>query len=239
MLEPLCDNIWHDCSHNLRMPGGMYFPCRMTVIKLSDGGILLHSPIPISDETAAQIDALGEVTHIVAPNNYHHLFLPAATARYPEATVWGAPGLPAKRPEVSFDHILGQSTPSFADELEPLFVAGVPELDEHVFFHHPTKSLIVTDLIFHIQEPHNFITRVILTMVGVHKKCTQSKVWRFFCKDREAAGLSARAITELPAERLIMAHGQVVEGAQTRDKITAALKWMTSGAPVKALPASS
>jgi hypothetical protein len=36
-----------------------------------------------------------------------------------------------------------------------------------------------------------------------------------------------------------MAHGQVVEGAQTRDKITAALKWMTSGAPIKALPASS
>ena len=239
MLEPLCENIWHDSSHNLRMPGGMYFPCRMTVIKLEDGGILIHSPIPISDETAAGIDKLGEVTHIVAPNNYHHLFLPAAIERYPNATVWGAPGLVEKRPEVSFDHILGQTTPSFSKELEPLHVAGVPELDEHVFFHHATKSLIVTDLIFHIKEPHNFITRVILTMVGVHKKCTQSKVWRFFCKDREAAGQSALAIASLPAERLIMAHGQVIEGADTQDRVRAALKWMIAGAPAKALPAAS
>ena len=235
MLQPLCDNIWHDDSHNLRMPGGMYFPCRMTIIQLADGGLILHSPIPISDETATQIEAIGTVEHIIAPNNFHHLFLPDAIARYPDATVWGAPGLPEKREDLSFDKVLGRDPLPFEDELEPFFIAGVPELDEHVFFHHPSQSLIVTDLIFHIQNPYNLITRIILTLVGVHKKVSQSKVWRFLCKDRQAAGASAQLIANLPSQRLIMAHGQVIEGPDTQDAIRKALQWMLAAAPKKAL----
>ena len=42
------------------------FTTRMTVIRLPDGGLWLHSPTPLDDGLRAAIDALGPVAHIVA-----------------------------------------------------------------------------------------------------------------------------------------------------------------------------
>src|SRR5207253_182649 len=53
----------------------IHYPTRMAVIRLSGGGLFLWSPIPLTDGLRAEVDALGEVSHIVAPNSLHH-FVP-------------------------------------------------------------------------------------------------------------------------------------------------------------------
>ena len=54
---------------------------RMTVIKLAGGGLFLHSPIRLDDETRRALDTLGEVTAVVAPSRAHHLFVTDYTKR--------------------------------------------------------------------------------------------------------------------------------------------------------------
>src|ERR1700722_20415223 len=72
---------------------GFRYRTRMAVIRLSDGGLFIWSPVALSDALRRDLSDLGEVRHLVAPNSLHHLFL----------TEWrGAPPpdplLPAPRP---------------------------------------------------------------------------------------------------------------------------------------------
>jgi pimeloyl-ACP methyl ester carboxylesterase len=47
---------------------GLKLPVRMTIFRLQDGDLLLHSPTPFSAEVATAVGALGRVRHLVAPN---------------------------------------------------------------------------------------------------------------------------------------------------------------------------
>ncbi|HEY7976923.1 MAG TPA: hypothetical protein VID67_01925, partial [Rhizomicrobium sp.] len=68
--------IWL-CAYPVRL-AGTRFDARMTVIRLSSGDVMLHSPCEITAPLAQEISALGSVTHIVAPGNFHHMFVASA-----------------------------------------------------------------------------------------------------------------------------------------------------------------
>ncbi|KIG15533.1 hypothetical protein DB30_05556 [Enhygromyxa salina] len=53
----------------------------MTVIRLDDGRLLLHSPIRCTPELREELDALGSVAFVAAPNRFHHLFARGARRR--------------------------------------------------------------------------------------------------------------------------------------------------------------
>ncbi len=59
----------------LRLP----FTTRMTIVRLADGGLWVHSPIELGADLAAAVDALGPVRHLVAPNRIHYWWLPAGS----------------------------------------------------------------------------------------------------------------------------------------------------------------
>lgn len=56
----------------------------MTVIRLGDGRLILHSPVPISPELRGELDALGPVGFIVVPRA-HGKFAEQASRMYPAA----------------------------------------------------------------------------------------------------------------------------------------------------------
>lgn len=76
------------------------FPTRMTVVRLPDDGLWLHSPTPPTARLLESLQALGEVRFLVAPNTLHYWWLPDWAARFPDAGRYGAPGLrrAARRP---------------------------------------------------------------------------------------------------------------------------------------------
>jgi hypothetical protein len=41
---------------------------------------MLYSPVPIDDALAAEFEAVGRVELVVAPNFFHHLYVPVARA---------------------------------------------------------------------------------------------------------------------------------------------------------------
>ena len=50
-------------------------PIRMTVVRLSSGDILMHSPTRFDARLKAEIEAHGPIRHLVAPNIAHWSFL--------------------------------------------------------------------------------------------------------------------------------------------------------------------
>jgi hypothetical protein len=126
--------------------GGVRLRSRTTVVRLPEGGLWVHSPSEPNDDVCAALDALGEVRWIVVPNRFHHLQVPATAARYPHAHVVGPRSV--RNPKVKLT--MGIDDPRFSHaipELTAIPLDGVPFLDETVFFHRPSGSLIGADLL--------------------------------------------------------------------------------------------
>lgn len=96
-LKSFGENIWIADGGEIRMafPLGVKIPfsTRMTVVRLSDGGLWCHSPVAPAPELFAQIDALGDVRHLVSPNKIHYAHIAAWKARYPQALAWASSGV--------------------------------------------------------------------------------------------------------------------------------------------------
>lgn len=219
------DQLW-SVSHEVRLLPGVYLPARMVVIRLDAERLALHSPVPMNDSLAARIDALGKVSVLIAPNDYHHLYLPKTVSRYPTAEVWGAPGLPKKRPDVTFTALFGpNAAPTWADRLTPYFLAGGPKANETVFVHQATRTLLVTDSYFNLTRARTAMSRFMFRLTGSLNKPGQSLIWRSVVKDRAAMLESTERVLAADFDRLVMAHGDILESG-ARAAYEAATRWL-------------
>ncbi|MEL6544533.1 MAG: hypothetical protein AAFQ82_07890 [Myxococcota bacterium] len=226
-LEQVSEDIWVVPGEVKLMPGA-FLPARATVIRLEDG-LWVHSPVRLQEEDAAQIDTLGAVKTLVAPNNLHHLFIKRWQERWPEAKMVGARGLKKKRADLEFDGTLDEDVQWPA--IESLFVGGAPAWGETVFFHSSSQTLVCTDLLFNLgaHNTRGWLTPWVLRMAGAWHKPMQSRLVRTVVKDRPRAGAAVKRILDWPFERIIMAHGDVVE-ADARQTLERACHWMLKAA---------
>ncbi len=226
MLKRIAEDVWAH-EREIAMPGGMSMPCRATLLRLTDGRLLLHSPLAIDDATAKEISDLGDLRVLVAPNTYHWMFLAAAKERFPKARVFAPAELAKKVGGLAFDPLPASGV--LEGGLRVARIEGAPSLMEHVFLHEPSQSLVVSDLMFNVHASSSFGLRLFLRVVGAWKKTAQSRVWRFLVKDRAAAARSASEILAWDFNRVIVAHGDVVEN-DPREQARQSLRWMTGGA---------
>lgn len=226
MLELITPQLFGVRSR-IRVAPGLWFPLRCTVVRLVDGGLVLHSPVAFTVEQRAAIDALGPVRALIAPSALHHLHLPAAAAAWPDAEVWVAPGVPQKHPELGGLRVLGERTPFFEGELTPLPIDGMPSVQERVFLHGASRTLLVTDLLFNLHRYETVWSRTYFWLCGVHGRLAQSPVVRLLVKDRAAAGASVRRVLAHAIERVVPCHGEVAEG----DPSSALARMAAWGAP--------
>lgn len=210
MLQAIAPEIWH-LQHQF-VASGMRISSRMTVVRLASGALWLHSPVPMSAELRSQLAALGRVEFIVAPNKMHHLFAEECLAAFPDAKLFGAPGLKAKRPDLQDLTELGSvAEAAWQDELEQQFFGGIPSGNETVWFHKSSGTLIMTDLCQWWQGALPFATRAYAALTGVRRRLSVPRTVRWMVKDRQAARTSAQAILQWPITRVIVAHNAIVE----------------------------
>ena len=158
-LKPVADDIWIADGDVTWMNMGILrapFSTRMTVIRLQDGGLWCHSPIAPDEALFAAIDALGAVRHLVSPNYIHYAHIPAWQARYPQAVAWASPGVRERaaknRIAVRFDADLDDAAPpDWAGQIAQTLFRGSRIMREIDFFHHASRTLILTDLIENIE----------------------------------------------------------------------------------------
>jgi hypothetical protein len=217
------------------LPGGFHFPTRMTALALGGGELALISPVPIDDAVARQLEALGKVSYLIAPNLHHNLYLAAASERYPEAHVLVPPGLAARRPELRVSGTLDGELPApLARALDVVHIEGAAALDEYVFFQRASGTLVVADLVFNVLQPRGFWANVALWLVGCHGRLGQSRAWRVFVKDRAAMARSVERVLALPVRTLVMAHGEVVRDEAHARLASALRRWLPARAPLPA-----
>ncbi len=185
---------------------------RATVVRASDDQLVLISPVPLSDDEIQRINDLGRVTAIVAPNLFHHLFIKGALDAFPDARLYAPPGLDAKRQDLTIDTTLTQDTdPAWADVMQQTPLRGTPKMNEFVFFHEASRTVIATDLVFNIDRSYPRRTKAFMRLAGAYNKLANSRIFRLLIKDREAFCASVLPIFEWDFDRLIMAHGKIVE----------------------------
>ncbi|KYF91490.1 hypothetical protein BE17_48550 [Sorangium cellulosum] len=210
MLRQLDQALWA-AEDTLKLPG-VRFPVRSPIVRLGDGGLVLFSPLPGVEQAADEIRALGEVRAIVAPNLMHHLGLAPAARLFPGARVYGPRGLEKKRPDVAITGALdGAPDPLWSAEIDQVAVGGMPRLDEVAFFHRPSKTLFLWDLCFHITQSEHLPTRLFMRLNGAYGRFGPSRIARSMMRDRAAVGAAVKQMIAWGPERVVVAHGDVIE----------------------------
>jgi hypothetical protein len=187
---------------------------RMTVIRLADGGLFLHSAVRLDAETRQALDGLGPVRAVVAPSKVHHFFVGDYIAAYPAARVFGAPGLAEKRRDLTFHGILSDDAPAeWRGAIEQHVFRGATLMNEVVFFHPATRTLLLTDLAFNVppRPTAGPRARLFYWLVGAAGRFGPHRLVRLGIRDRRAARASVDKILQWDFERIIVTHGDVLE----------------------------
>lgn len=172
----LCREVVKDTIWTFDQLQGILYtitPIRMTVVKLSTGGLFVYAPVAPTTECIRSINELvaihGDVKYIILPTSSgleHKVFVGPFARRFPQAQVFVAPnqwsfpfnlplswlGFPRKRTQVLPED---SSLAPFADDFDYAVLdinLGRGSFAEVAFLHKRSHTLLVTDSILSVPE---------------------------------------------------------------------------------------
>ena len=184
---------------------GAEFGNRMTIIRLSSGELLLHSPIKIEPGLSEEIRSLGEVSHIVTPNKFHGLFVDEWLSEFPEARYYSA------NVEGNGDVAIQLGEDTFGEEIAVIKIDGVPKLNEYALFHKGSNTLVLTDIAFNIGSDVSLWTKIFFKINGAFNSFGPTRLMKSMVSDWGDLKTSISNILEYEIDRIIVSHGEVVE----------------------------
>jgi hypothetical protein len=232
VLKPVAEGVWIVDSGPLTAYG-LVLPIRMTVVRLSSGDLWLHSPTRFDGELKREMEKIGAIRHLVAPDIAHWKYLAEWQRACPDATAWAAPGLreraQVKQSPVRLARDLGEDAPpEWAADMDQVVVPGGFGFSEIDFFHKPSRTLVLTDLIVNL-EPQKLppLGRAAAALAGVLAPDGKAPLYlRLILRMRgeEAARAAARMVAWAP-ERVIFSHGSWFERDGTA-QLRRAFAWL-------------
>jgi len=205
---------------------GLPLGTRMTIVRLRDGSLFLHSPVALDPELQAELSHLGPPRHAVAPNRFHHLFVGDYRRAFPELQLYAAPGLPEKRRDLSFDAVLtDEPPPAWAAELDQACFEGFPVMSEVAFYHRASRTLLTCDLAFNIGPEAPLVTRMAFRLLGGYGRLGPTLMEKLLIRDRAAARGSLERILGWDFDRVVVTHGTVLE-TSGREALRAGYRWL-------------
>lgn len=223
-MTPFAEGVWIDTAPVRIL--GMPLSATMTVLRLRDGSLLLYSPVAMTPERRAAVEALGPVAHLYSPNTFHHLRIGEWAAAFPSARLHAPRGLARKRPDLRIDRFHDSAPePAFEGLIDELRIEGF-RLEESVLVYRPARVLLVADLVHNIGRPRHAWAQIYTRMMGCYDRVAVSRMirWTSF-PDRAATRRSLDLVLAQPFDSIIVGHGDpVVTGA--RDALAAAYRWL-------------
>jgi hypothetical protein len=215
----------------LRMPWP--FTTRMTVIRLTSADLFLHSPVAFDAKLAKDMAAIGRVRHLVSPNRGHYAHIGEWECAFPDAIAWASPGVRARarsqRIDIGFARDLGPAAPpEWADEIDQLIVPGAV-LDEVVFFHRASRSLILADTLMNfeatkLRQPYRTIARIAGVTAPRGGMPVDMKL-AFWPRRHRIQGTYEQMLAWRP-RRIIISHGRSFDTeADATDALRRAFAW--------------
>ena len=220
--ELVPNSIWY-AQQSLHF-GPIKIQTRMTVIRLRDGALWVHSPIEPTPSLLAELSSLGEVRYVLAPNRTHHLFFRRFLKSFPQARGFVAPGLAEKVNDLSQYPVVPTPEP-WQDELQSWFIDGLPVLSETVWFHEYTGTLLLTDLLFCFGTNNTGLATLVARLLGVYDRLGMSLTMKLMTKDKQALRRSIEPLLLLPVQRIVLAHDQIIE-EQPTIRLREAFEWL-------------
>jgi hypothetical protein len=207
-MKKLAENIWV-LPYSLRLFGAD-LRRTVTVVRLRSGQLIIHSTGPFTSRDVAAIIALGNPGWLLEVMLRHDTFAKHGHEAFPN--------IPFLAPE-GFPEVVGFSTEplipapaGWGDELEVLRLEGIPSMREHVFFHRPSRTLIVADLLFNFGPDTSAWTRfLVLCAVGSKHHPGMSRPFRMAVRDKAAFKRSVESLMKWDFDRIIVGHGEIVE----------------------------
>jgi hypothetical protein len=232
-LKPVTENLWLVDGPEVRMQyWGLKLPftTRMTLVRLPDGRLWVHSPTELTDQLRRAVTALGPVGFIVAPNRLHTSWLATWKAQWPDAVTAGVAAEPAwNGTRTDYEIDLGGDGPfPWQPALRQCFVQG-GMFSETIFFHAASRTLILTDLVenFELTRVKGFWMRLLLRATGpLDPNGTAPPDMRYtFRKHHPALRAAVTQIRAWAPGRVILSHGRwyPVDGLQEMER---AFSWV-------------
>ena len=209
-LEQIGTNIWVAVGTEIKFMG-LLLGTRSTIVRLNDGSVWMHSPVSYNSNLAAEVENLGPIRYLVAPNIYHHFFLKEWGDHYPDAELIGPRGLPGKRPDLTFSALLDDlQCNAWSGEIDRVVFTGSRAFDEHVFFHRASQTVILTDLIVNVRlNNQSTLGRLIAHIEGVaYPNGGTPLLYRLGMRDRAAGAKAVAAILDWGATQAVISHGE-------------------------------
>lgn len=233
--KPLGEGLWIVDSGPINAMG-MQLPIRMTVLRLADGGLVLHSPTQYTPALARALRDLGPIRHLVAPSMAHWIFLAEWQAAYPDATTWAVPVLrdraQVRSAKLRIDSDLGQSAPpAWAADIEQGLVTGSGGFQEAWFFHKPSRTLVLTDLIENL-DPQKLGPVTAPLMRAVKATSGTSALHARAALRGHAGEVRAQVdrMIALAPEAVVFAHGDIFRGRGT-EQLREGFAWLKAPSP--------
>jgi hypothetical protein len=217
MIIPLAKDLWLIRYKMSKL--GADLRRNVTVIRLNSGKLVIHSTGPFTAADIAAISGLGTPTWLVDSMLAHDTFAKVGREAFPNIAYFAPPGFMPGIPTESLKTVPGE----WGSELRVLEISGMPSFQEYAFFHAPSRTLIVADLVFNFGPGESGLTKFLLKLavLGDHHPGV-SRPFKMAVKDKQAFARSKAAILEWDFNRVIVGHGEVIESGGKK-KVAAAL----------------
>lgn len=192
---------------------GPRLPTRALLVELPGGGVLVWSPVPLDDALREFVRARGGARFLVAPNSFHYLGLAEWKREFPDASVWLAPGLSARRPELPPGaELLDAARTPFSAVLPHCALAAGSGVSEVAFLHARSRTLVLVDAAFNLEQLPRAIDRASARLLGVWRRFGPTPTAkRIILRDRAAVVAWLEKLCKWEFSRIVMAHGDVLE----------------------------
>lgn len=193
----------------------------VTVMRLSSGKLVIHSMAPFSKADVAAIRELGEPGWLVEAMLLHDTYAAEGRERFPGVPFLGPPGF-GEIVKFPVQPLLPLRS-WWSDEIRVIQLKGAPKLEEHVFLHVPSRTLIVADLIFNFRPDEEGWDRFFhRNIAGFKRYPGVSRIFKWFVTDKVAFRESLAELLEWDFDRIIPGHGEVIESGG-REKLWQAM----------------
>lgn len=192
---------------------GHNFGCKMYAV-VDPTGVTLISPIEISPEIKQQIDELGAVHSVIAPNPFHHIYLSSCKENYPSAGYYAPIELLKKTKAFNFDVIVedDKNYKWRSIVLDYTLFRPSSTYSEIIFYYAPTKELILTDLFMNFSVNGGIKNKLFLMLIGNYKKFGPTRLIKALLRDENEVKRLIEKVREWAPENIRLAHGNDLIG---------------------------
>jgi short-subunit dehydrogenase len=230
-LTRAADDIWIVDDAPIH-PAGLRLPVRMTVIRLSSGGILLHSPVRYSPSLRMELERIGPIKYLLAPNVAHWMFLSAWQTALPEAITVAVPGLVSRKQvkdaRIRIDRELSDDTlDEWAADIETVLVRA-PMFCEVELFDKRSRTLILTDIVQNLDpQALSFAARAAARLLGISKPDGMAPIYlRLIMRlGGRSVQSAARRLISFAPKQVIFAHGEWFDD-RAAERLRHSLRWL-------------